>query len=102
MDNASVTKTAKHRHGVALEVIVFQAPHAIMEVNSLMTFVKIIMNVSAGVALRMLVPNLHFVLRNALRIQIVMVAVLLDTAVHQIFVMAAKGMEIYVIPRTSA
>jgi len=50
----------------------------------------------------MLVPNSHIVPRNALKIQIVMDAVLLDTAVHQIFVMAAKEMEIYVIHRMSA
>jgi len=48
------------------------------------------------------VPNSHIVPRNALRIQIVMVVVLLDIVVHQIFVMAAKEMVIYVMLNKSA
>ena len=52
--------------------------------------------------MRMLAQNLHIVLRNALRIQIVMVAVRLGIVVHQIFVMDVKGMVIYVILRMSA
>jgi hypothetical protein len=50
----------------------------------------------------MLVPNSHIVPRNVLRIQIVMDVVLLDTVVHQIFVMAAKEIMIYVILSKSA
>jgi len=42
--NASVTKTAKHHHGAALEAIVFQVLHVITAVNFQMTFVKTIMN----------------------------------------------------------